>query len=414
MDLIPDVQGTTGTYILGAHQENVGCYSVVCGCMDWYKPGYSTPHFPDAAFRVGEGFVSEVMLPNKLEGQCGIDRQYWDSLVPRFLRHSHSDRIHIHNLTARHSRGLAWCALRKSTRFQLQSAFDFFCCSTNTMGFYQKCPHTCNHAPSGGNRALSGYIFYNVGGSFGSHMKSKLHPSCTPACPGHLDHANKGRWAKPTSQDWNEWADQVRIRYLNNDSALAAIPTEHLSAALQREAATADEAKEEEEAQEKESEEENDENNGVGEYEGDAEGERFTPARFDQTPGSPPSGPTAAGRSLVDHVVSPVNQSSGHTPLPSLAASPTPSPFQRLDDFEIPWIEPSHFSGTAFFTDPLIIAFVEDPTRQTTKINARKRDSWMCDNLDIPNEWHKRFEGAFPGLAFGAKAGHHWQWEWVS
>ena len=28
-------------------RKNVGCYSVVCGCMDWYKPGYSTPHFPD-------------------------------------------------------------------------------------------------------------------------------------------------------------------------------------------------------------------------------------------------------------------------------------------------------------------------------------------------------------------------------
>lgn len=283
------------------------------------------------------------------------------------------------------------------------------------MGFYQKCPHTCIHAPSGHNRVHSGYIFFNVGGSFGSHMKSKLHPSCTSACPGHLDHPNKGQSAKPTSQDWNKWADAIRVRYSNNDAALAAIPTLKVSAALQKEAVTDDEEKQEAEAEEKESEEENDENNGIDNYGGNVGDEQFTPPQTDRTPGSAPFSPTAAERSLVDHAVSPVNQSSDNTPLPSLATYPTPSPFQRLDDFETPWVEPSHFSGTTFFTHPLIVAFVEDPTRQTTKIQAQKHDSWMCDNLEIPNEWHKRFKRAFPGLAFDAnKEGRHWQWEWVS
>jgi hypothetical protein len=109
---------------------------------------------------------------------------------------------------------------------------------SNTMGFFQKCPHTCDHAPPTRNRAITyGYIFYNVGSSFLNHMKSKLHPNCSPPCLGHPNHPQHKRYTEPTVEDWNKWADQLWVRYKHNPAAQAAIPAEYLSPASHGEVA---------------------------------------------------------------------------------------------------------------------------------------------------------------------------------
>jgi len=44
----------------------------------------------------------------------------------------------------------------------------------------------------------------------------------------------------------------------------------------------------------------------------------------------------------------------------------------RADIIETPWVNPTISWGLLFFTDPLTVAFVEDPTRRTTKTNAQR------------------------------------------
>jgi hypothetical protein len=112
----------------------------------------------------------------------------------------------------------------------------------------------------------------------------------------------------------------------------------------------------------------------------------------------------AVGCLLVDRAVSPAC-------LPPRMASPPPS----ADRVEMPWVNPTHFSGTSFFTDPIVIAFVEDPTRQTTRTRTHRNDSWMCGNLNISDAWHHHFMQYFPKLAFGQTNNQPrlW-WEWVS
>jgi hypothetical protein len=74
----------------------------------------------------------------------------------------------------------------------------------------------------------------------------------------------------------------------------------------------------------------------------------------------------SVGRMLVDCVVSPACL------LPRMhmiSASPDPA---NTNTIEMPWVNSTHFAGTPFYTDPIIITFVEDPTRQTTKTNAQR------------------------------------------
>ena len=62
---------------------------------------------------------------------------------------------------------------------------------------------------------------------------------------------------------------------------------------------------------------------------------------------------------------------------------------EHINIIEMPWVNPDHFLRMSFFTDPLVITFVEDSTWRTTKTKADRGDSWMCGNLSILNEWHQ-------------------------
>jgi hypothetical protein len=130
----------------------------------------------------------------------------------------------------------------------------------------------------------------------------------------------------------------------------------------------------------------------------------------DNTSIAGPSNPglsfSAVGRVLVDRSVSTAS-------LPPRMRT-TPANPDRADIIVTPWVNPNHFLGTSFFTDPLTVAFVEDPTRRTTKTNAQKYDSWMCSNLDISDAWHQHFIQHFPKLAFGPNNEQGLWWEWVS
>jgi hypothetical protein len=262
-------------------------------------------------------------------------------------------------------------------------------------------------------------------------MRSGLHPNCNDACRGNPAHPQHVRWVYPTPEDWERWADELRTRYSTNVGALEAISRKHLTGS----------------AGEEEEEEENgngagagvgvgdgdgngagvgdrDGNQagagvgmgvGVGAGEGAGAGAGMAAGVREDTPSNPPT----VERALVDRSASPIQLPwESRTPSP-YSPSPTPptttsTPLpRRLDDFDTPWVEPSHFSGTSFFTDPLTIAFVEDPIRQTTKTQALNFDSWMCQNLLISNPWHKIFMKHFPKLAFNDKTGEVW-WEWVS
>jgi hypothetical protein len=188
----------------------------------------------------------------------------------------------------------------------------------------------------------------------------------------------------PTVEDWKEWADQLWDRYSTDSAARAAIPAEYLSAAYQTPASLGEAAVNPEE-------------------EGGAGPDDNTIVAGPSNPGLSFS---AVGRVLVDRSVSTAS-------LPPRMRT-TPANPDRIDIIETPWVNPSHFLGTSFFTDPLIVAFVEDPTRRTTKTNAERHNSWMCSNLNISNTWHKRFIQHFPKLAFGPNNQKRLWWEWVS
>ena len=256
------------------------------------------------------------------------------------------------------------------------------------MGSFRKCPHTCDHAPPIKNNALTyGYIFFYPGSSFHNHMKSKLHPKCTPVCQGHLEHPQHQRYVELTAADWNEWADRLWERYPGNSAAQAAIPAEYLSAAYRAPTSHGETAVNEVE-QELEGGAGSDENTGVA------------------GPSNPGLSFSAVGRVLVDRSVSPASLP------PRMRAGPAGP--ERVDIIETPWVNPNHFLGTSFFTDPLVVVFVEDPTRRTTKTNASRSDSWMCGNLSISNTWHQHFIKEFPKLAFGANNEVGLWWEWVN
>ena len=218
-------------------------------------------------------------------------------------------------------------------------------------------------------------------------MKSKLHPNCSPACRGHLGHPQFQRYVELTAEDWNEWADRLWERYPSNSAAQAAIPAEYLSAAYRTPASHGEGAVNVEEQ----------------ELEGGAGPDENTSVAGPSNPGVNFS---AVGRVLVDRSVSTAS-------LPPRMRMAPAKP-EHANIIETPWVNPDHFLGTSFFTDPLVIAFVEDPTRRTTKTNAGRGDSWMCGNLSISNEWHQRFIKQFPKLAFGANNGVGLWWEWVS
>jgi len=250
------------------------------------------------------------------------------------------------------------------------------------MGSFRKCPHTCNHTPPTRNYATTyGYIFFYPGSSFQNHMRSKLHPNCSPACLGHLDHPQHQPYVEPTVEDWNEWADRLWYRYPGNSAAQAAIPAEYLNRTPANQASTP---------------EEEDQEGGAGPDENPSIA----------VPSDTGLSFSAVGRVLVDRSVSTCS-------LPPRMRM-TPANPDRADIIETPWVNPNHFLGTSFFTDPLTVAFVEDPTRRTTKTNAQRYDSWMCSNLNISDAWHKRFIRDFPKLAFGPNNKQGLWWEWVS
>lgn len=232
-----------------------------------------------------------------------------------------------------------------------------------------------------------GYIFFYPGSSFHNHMKSKLHPNCTPACPGHLDHPQHRPYVEPTVEDWSEWADRLWDRFPGNSAAHAAIPAEYLSAAYRNPASRGAAAVNPEE-EEQEGGVGPDENTGIA------------------GPSNPGLSFAAVGRVLVDRSVSTAS-------LPPRMRM-TPAIPDRSDIIETPWVNPSHFFGTSFFTDPLTVAFVEDPTRRTSKTKAYRNDSWMCSNLPISDAWHQRFMKHFPKLVFGSANQQGVWWEWVS
>ena len=220
-------------------------------------------------------------------------------------------------------------------------------------------------------------------------MKSQLHPKCSPACPGHRNHPQSQRYVEPTPADWTEWADQLWVRYSKNAAARAAIPAEYLSPAYRTAAGDEEAAVNQEDEQQEDAGP--DLNAGIA--------GPFDPSlRF-----------AAVGRLLVDRGVSPACLP------PRMRGTPAPPDSASAHIVETPWVNPTHFSGTCFFTDPVIVAFVEDPTRQTTKSNAQRHDSWMCSNLNISDTWHTRFMQHFPKLAFGpTDSPQRFWWEWVS
>ena len=109
---------------------------------------------------------------------------------------------------------------------------------------------------------------------------------------------------------------------------------------------------------------------------------------------------------LVDHSVSTAS-------LPPRMCMAPANP-EHVNIIEMPWVNPDHFLRTSFFTDHLVIAFVEDSTQRTTKTNVGRGDSWMCGNLSISNGWHQRCIKQFPKLAFRANNEVGLWWEWVS
>jgi hypothetical protein len=68
-------------------------------------------------------------------------------------------------------------------------------------GFYKKCPHTCTHKMV--NRPTYNYIFFNVGGSFDGHVKSK-HPNYNQSCRGHQNNPHYVEWIPPVREEMVE------------------------------------------------------------------------------------------------------------------------------------------------------------------------------------------------------------------
>ena len=272
-------------------------------------------------------------------------------------------------------------------------------------------------------------------------MKSKLHPNCSPACPGHKNHPQPRRYVEPTVEDWQEWADRLWERYSGNSVAQEAIPVEHLSPAHRNPAGQGEVAENQEEVAETQEEvamnqeeeiatnqeevevvmnqeEEaatNQEEVEVGmNQEEEAVVNQEEVAAYQEWEGGDENvaGPSelrvsfsTVHRVLVDRSTSPAR-------LPPRIRTILSNP-ESAYIIETPWVNPTHFSGTAFFTDPVTVAFVEDPSRRTNKTNAQRHDSWMCSHLNISDAWHEHFIRNFPKLAFTVNKERIW-WEWVS
>jgi hypothetical protein len=238
-------------------------------------------------------------------------------------------------------------------------------------------------------------------------MKSKLHPNCSLACPGHKNHPQPRRYVKPTVEDWEQWADRLWERYSGNSAAQGAIPAEHLSSAHRNPAGHGEVAENQEEAAETREEV-------AMNQEEEAVVNQEEVAAYQEQEGGDENvaGPSelrvsfsTVHRVLVDRSVSPAC-------LPPRMRTILSNP-ESAYIIETPWVNPTHFSGTAFFTDPVTVAFVEDPSRRTNKTNAFRRDSWMCSHLNISDAWHEHFIRNFPKLAFTVNKERIW-WEWVS
>lgn len=255
-------------------------------------------------------------------------------------------------------------------------------------------------------------------------MKSKLHPNCSPACPGHKNHLQPRRYVEPTVEDWQEWADRLWERYSGNSAAQGAIPAEYLSPAHWNPAGHGEVAENQEEVaetqeevamnQEEEAATNQDEVEVVMNQEEEAAVNQEEVAAYQGQEGEDENvaGPSelrvsfsTIRRVLVDRSVS----SACLPPCMHTILSNSDSAYI----IETLWVNPTHFSGTAFFTDPVTVAFVEDPSRRTNKTSALRRDSWMCSHLNISDAWHEHFIRDFPKLAFTVNKERIW-WEWVS
>jgi hypothetical protein len=113
-------------------------------------------------------------------------------------------------------------------------------------------------------------------------------------------------------------------------------------------------------------------------------------------------------RQLVDRAVSPIAQSE-----PPATSADDGTHKQSLENFNTPWVSPSHFDGTRFYADPLTVMFIDNPIRHTSKKNAFEIDSWMCTNIPMSDSWKEFFLRKAPKTAF--KKFKAWAvWEWVS
>jgi hypothetical protein len=292
----------------------------------------------------------------------------------------------------------------------------------STAGFFKKCPHTCVHKAT--NLPTFSYVFFNVGGSFLGHMRSKAHPNCTPSCRGNSEHPQHVEWLHPNRDEMVRLQTALRTRYAHNPRALAALDYSLQSHGSEDEDGDDDEDEEDEEEnnEDNEEQEENDEKEEEEEEEEDEpEDEEEDKEQEDEDEDvenkedeeedhsvAPNLQSIPVDRHLVERGVS--ARSSTSFPITSRPPSPTA---QSKTVFSTAWVGEDHFDNTGFYADNMEVVFVELPCKYTTKEFAFSSDSWMCQNLLLDNTWVKDLAKKFPKLAF-QKGGKWAVWEWVS
>jgi hypothetical protein len=282
---------------------------------------------------------------------------------------------------------------------------------------FKKCPHTCSHVStgrSGKTARQSNYIFYTPGASFKDHMSSNLHPHCSPSCVAHPQNPNQQSFSVPTDQDWKEVADIIYHRFHKNPTAKALIPIQYLAQNTPPTSQIPDPTTpiHQETIQENDQPSQNNGDHTTQEQE-EAVFQVHWESRQNHSPeqDTPPSF-THVHRQLVDRGVSPIQiptePPSSHLTKPPPSSS-VPKP---LHDFTTTWIDPTHFNGTPFYTDPLQVVFVHLPFHHT----SITKDSGMCTNLSINHKWKQIFLNKFPKSAFTypEQQFKFLVWEWVS
>ena len=226
-------------------------------------------------------------------------------------------------------------------------------------------------------------------------MKSNLHLECNQSCAGHPAHPQRQAWIRPTPRDWEEVGFELAERYASNQRALELIPPQYRPGEPEEEESSSSSSSSEEEedkaTQAPTSRRQSDEDQSSKESD-DEEVSMFV----------------EVGRQLVDRSVSPI-------PLSGPASTPRINKPRRPSGvlFDTPWIQPSHFDGTSFYTDSISVVMVERTILHTTMTNAFDLDAWMCGSIPVEDRWQQYFLANAPQLAF--KRGKEFcLWEWVS